>query len=109
MVTKNEPINIKRKLFSGIFVSLFAKDWSLRYILGKKIIVDEPKCNKCGECANICISQCIKLNPFPIVNMKKCVVCVGCISLCPNEALDTKSTKGKKRFKGLGKLNIQAI
>ena len=109
LVRKNEPIKIKRKLKSGIFTSIFAKDWSLRFILGRKIIVDETKCNKCGKCAKICISQCINLDPFPIVNMKKCVVCVGCISLCPTNALDTKITKGKKRFNGLGKLNIQPI
>lgn len=109
LAKKNEPIEIKRKLLSGIFASVFAKDWSLRYLLGRKIIVDETLCSKCGECAKICISQCIKLNPFPIVNMKKCVVCVGCISLCPNNALNTKRTKGKRRYKGLGKLNIQPI
>jgi len=77
--------------------------------LEQKIIVDEMLCSKCGECAKICISQCIKLNPFPIVNMKKCVVCVRCISLCPNNALNTKRSKGKKRYKGLGTLNIQPI
>jgi ferredoxin/flavodoxin len=108
-VKKKEPIKVKRKIFSGIFASLFAKDWSLRIVLGRKIIVDETKCTKCGNCVKICIAQCIKLDPFPIVNMKKCVVCVGCISLCPNDALDTKITRGRKRFKGLGKLNVQPI
>ena len=109
LVKKNESIKIKRKIKSEIFGFVFAKDWSLRYILGRKIVVDETKCNKCGECEKLCIGQCIKLDPFPIVNMKKCVVCVGCISLCPTNALDTKITKGKKRFNGLGKLNIQPI
>ncbi|MHA1886225.1 MAG: hypothetical protein ACW96S_14315 [Promethearchaeota archaeon] len=100
LISKNEPIKIKRKLKSEIFTVIFAKDWALRFILGKKIVV---------ECAKICIGQCIKMDPFPIINMKKCVVCVGCINLCPNNALDTKITKGKKRFRGLGEINIKSI
>ena len=108
LIRENNPHKIKRSIIWG-FVAAIVKDWELRMILRKGIKVDKEKCNKCGQCARNCLAQCITLDPFPFVNNKKCVVCLGCINLCPKDALDAKNTKGNERFKGLGKINVNPL
>ncbi|MHA1148080.1 MAG: EFR1 family ferrodoxin [Promethearchaeota archaeon] len=108
LIEKNERYKVKGNLFWG-FIAAMVKNWNLRVMLKGGIKVDETKCNKCGKCAKNCMAQCISLDPFPIVNMKKCVVCLGCINLCPKDALDAENTKGKERFRGLGKIKTSPL
>lgn len=108
VIEKNKPIKIKRNL-GGSIIAVITKDWNLRIMVSNNIFVDENLCIQCGTCAERCISQCINLDPYPVINMKKCVVCLACINLCPKDALNSKKTIGKLRFKGPGKLEIQPI
>jgi len=57
-----------------------------------KAIVDQDKCNMCGECAKICIPEALK-----VVNVNgrdtlqfehsKCIACMGCERVCPTNAI----------------------
>ena len=108
LIEKNEPLPIKRHFWSGLFAAL-TKDWGLRAMIRGKIKVDESLCIQCGLCAQNCIAQCIHLDPYPKINMKECVACLGCINLCPKDALNAKNTIGKRRFKGLGKISVSPL
>ena len=107
LINKNEKYKVKRSLW-GIFAAM-TKDWGLRAMIKGDIKVNEEICTQCGLCAKNCMAQCITLDPYPVINMKKCVVCLGCINLCPNDALDAKNTIGKKRFKGLSKVPLSSL
>jgi len=108
LLREKTPIKIKRHLVAGIFASI-TRDKMIRWMVRWKIKVDETTCIKCGLCSKNCIAQCITLEPFPKINMKKCVVCLGCINLCPKDALNSKNTIGLERYKGPGKLKLQPI
>ena len=103
LIKTNKPIKLKKKIEVSLLAAIIP-DRGLRYLIRGKIRVDESKCTKCGLCAKTCISQCITLDPFPIINKKKCCACLGCLNLCTNDALDAKNTVGKERYKGPGKL-----
>jgi len=63
----------------------------------KKYIVDEH-CTKCGICANVCpagnitVSNRVTFDSF-------CEVCLGCIQLCPQNALHLKHEKSSVRYR----------
>ncbi|MHA1437201.1 MAG: 4Fe-4S binding protein [Promethearchaeota archaeon] len=107
-IENNKQIKIKNKFFLNVLGSL-VRDWNLRAMIRWKIKVDNLKCTKCGICAEKCIAQCIILDPYPKIQMKKCVVCLACINLCPNDAINSKNTIGKERYRGPPKLNILPI
>jgi len=108
ILEKNSPLKLKRKLGTSILAAL-VKDRMLRGMVRWNIKADKSKCVKCGLCAKNCMAQTITLDPFPIVKMSKCVVCLACINLCPQNALDSKNTRKEKRYKGPGKLKVQPI
>ena len=104
---KGEPVTLKGKTGIG---GAMTKDWGLRMMVKGEIEVDESKCKKCGLCAINCFAKRITLDPFPVFSKeKKCLVCLSCVNLCPQDALDAKNTIGKARYKGPGKLTIQPI
>ncbi len=51
-----------------------------------KIKVDKKKCIKCGKCAEICPSEAIELNPYPI-RRGDCTRCYYCEKICPQGAI----------------------
>lgn len=108
VLKENSPLKLKRKIGTSILARL-VRDRMLRYMVRWKIKVDESKCVKCGICAKNCMAQCITLNPFPVVKMKKCVVCLSCINRCPHDAINSKNTLKEERYRGPGKLKVQPI
>jgi len=109
LIKKKEPVKIDHYLGTGI-IGRMVGDWHLRVAMIKgKIQVDKDKCTQCGICADACMAQCITLDPYPKVNMKECVVCLGCLNLCPTDALNAKNTVSKKRYRGPSKLKISPM
>jgi len=90
-------LKIKRNI-PGTFLGTVSSDWALRFMLGT-IHVNEALCTRCEACANICPTNAIRVNPFPIITKKSCTGCCGCINICPVRALDSKKTSGKMRYK----------
>jgi len=92
-----KPKRILPKPFWSFYSLFFTYNWQMRTILGKKYVL-EDKCIKCGLCSDkICPSGCISLNNegVPVFNESKCVGCQGCVSLCPELAIETKKCKNK--------------
>lgn len=55
-----------------------------------KAIIDEEKCDGCGECIEHCPVDAIKMNGKAKINIPICKGCGGCISSCPRDAIDLK-------------------
>ncbi|MCD6171570.1 MAG: hydrogenase iron-sulfur subunit [Thermoplasmata archaeon] len=55
-----------------------------------KAIIDEEKCDGCGECIKHCPVDAIKMNGKAKINIPICKGCGACISSCPRDAIDLK-------------------
>ncbi len=55
-----------------------------------KAIIDEEKCDGCGECIEHCPVDAIKMNGKAKINIPICKGCGACISSCPRDAIDLK-------------------
>ncbi len=54
------------------------------------VVVDQEKCDGCGECLAVCPEDVFDLNDdgkSEPVNMENCSDCCSCIETCPNEAI----------------------
>ncbi len=50
-------------------------------------VVDEDKCDGCGECVDECPVGAIELNDVAHVDADICTECGTCVEVCPNEAI----------------------
>ncbi len=56
-------------------------------------IIDEEKCQGCGECVEICPSGVLELQEKDgkkvavVVNQEECLACRACEAQCPNNAI----------------------
>jgi NAD-dependent dihydropyrimidine dehydrogenase PreA subunit len=53
------------------------------------IVIDETKCNACGECVKICPVEIYRLEGDRVVvgNSDECSGCQSCISVCEAQAI----------------------
>jgi ferredoxin len=59
----------------------------------------EEECSGCGICAKVCPAENISLIDYRPVWGHKCLQCVSCINLCPQQAIQFgKTTKGRERY-----------
>jgi uncharacterized protein (DUF362 family)/NAD-dependent dihydropyrimidine dehydrogenase PreA subunit len=52
-----------------------------------KITFNRDCCSKCQQCGKNCPTNAISFSPYPICDKKKCIRCLCCIEVCPNEAV----------------------
>ena len=72
-----------------------------RWFIGAKQFRATDACIGCGKCAAVCPLGNIRLNEHRPVWGSNCTHCMGCINLCPKEAVEYgKRTKGKLRYHG---------
>ena len=51
-------------------------------------IIDQEKCNACGECVDSCPLDAIEINgDKAVVDEETCGDCGACIDVCPTEAI----------------------
>ncbi len=50
-------------------------------------VVDEDRCDGCGECVDECPVGAIELNDTAHVDSDICTECGTCVEVCPNEAI----------------------
>ncbi len=50
-------------------------------------VVDESKCEGCGECVDECPVGAIELNDTAHVDPELCTECGSCVDVCPNQAI----------------------
>lgn len=79
----------------------------LSYVLHKLAVMEKEveftvgeQCKGCGQCVRICSMKAISLKEGrPIRDMKKCTFCLGCVNVCPTQALQVgKKTIGNPRY-----------
>lgn len=46
-----------------------------------------PSCNQCGKCASVCPTEAIRMeNGAVVTSPEKCILCMACVSACPEHA-----------------------
>jgi NAD-dependent dihydropyrimidine dehydrogenase PreA subunit len=51
-------------------------------------VVDQEKCNGCGDCVEACPLEAIKIEgEKSVVDPETCGDCGACVDACPNEAI----------------------
>jgi NAD-dependent dihydropyrimidine dehydrogenase PreA subunit len=60
-------------------------------------LLDETRCNGCGQCVRICPAECLALiDSIPwLVRPADCVSCALCAFICPAEALEMTSVESE--------------
>lgn len=44
-------------------------------------------CNRCGKCTSVCPTGAIRLeSSTPVTDTEKCILCMACVSACPEQA-----------------------
>lgn len=87
-------------LSDAIYYTSIAGLWITSTDINQKYFsldVDEEKCNKCGQCVELCPIDNIRMEDeeYP-VNLRKCVYCLRCTSFCPRGAISAPfNYKGK--------------
>lgn len=55
-------------------------------------VVDETLCTGCGECADVCPADAIRVSDIAVSDGAKCIVCAACVRACPEHARSFKGT-----------------
>lgn len=76
-------------------------------IKSKMPLVDDEKCNRCGECADLCTFNAIVVTPNKtMVFPELCHSCGLCALACPQDAISEREKVLGKVEKGLGELDF---
>lgn len=75
------------------------------FIYAKFPVLDKTKCNKCGQCVEVCRSHAIFRAPdqYPVFLPDLCSACGACWLVCPQKAITTKDVKTGQIF--INKIN----
>lgn len=60
-------------------------------ITARPRLVDPGACIRCNECAAICGTRAIAMDPLPVYDDSLCVRCFACTEVCPTAAIDNVS------------------
>lgn len=52
-----------------------------------KAVVDKDKCTGCGQCADICPVEAIRIEDESAVISDECIECGICVDTCPFEVI----------------------
>jgi uncharacterized protein (DUF362 family)/Pyruvate/2-oxoacid:ferredoxin oxidoreductase delta subunit len=61
------------------------------FITARPRLVDADACIRCNECAAICGTRAIAMDPLPDFDDTACVRCFACTEVCPAAAIDNVS------------------
>ncbi|MEO0005721.1 MAG: DUF362 domain-containing protein [candidate division WOR-3 bacterium] len=62
-----------------------------RFLLPRVPLLKKSRCIRCGECAQNCPVQAIKMNPYPEIDRRRCIRCFCCSEICPERAMTIAS------------------
>ena len=94
----------ERERSSGTYLAsrLIVKPYYRLFIHAKAFRATE-KCIGCGKCASVCPLGNISMKDGRPLWGDRCTHCMGCINLCPTEAVEYGArTRGKLRYHGPG-------
>ena len=63
--------------------------WNLGFGVTMYPVVDEEKCNGCGNCAEICPSEVyqVEKDKSEAIRPEDCIECWACVTQCPTESI----------------------
>lgn len=96
----HRPFTLRPNVLRLLWGLLGTYPFEMRLIEGNKK-VDPTLCTRCGLCAmKICPSKSITLDSdhFPIINNSTCIGCSGCVNLCPQLAIYSKTNRNRHPF-----------
>lgn len=97
LVEPDTDVKLHTPLLIDILSILTTKEFNYKshvYMYQKKIhFYSDSRCNGCGECEKVCLSNKIKMqNNVPVwINEIKCLACFACINYCPKQAIQVES------------------
>lgn len=81
------PVTIARTgFFSGIGNLFFVAGFG-----SPKLRINKKSCKKCGICMKHCPCGAIILDPYPVLQHKKCTGCFCCFELCEHNSVEVGS------------------
>ena len=81
-----------------------------RWFIGAEAFYATDACIGCGKCVSVCPLGNITLRDKRPVWGSNCTHCMGCINLCPKEAIEYgRKTRGKLRYHGPDALVKQKV
>lgn len=95
---RREFVNRKNVIFRGIS-SFMPMIYNKMIADGYKKFSVNDSCNSCGMCAKVCPRNNVTVDDKPVFG-SNCEFCLGCINLCPTQAIKLKGEKNpNERFK----------
>ena len=85
----------------GGLIALFNRFPPFKWISGVRLEKTEEKCTKCGICKRVCASQVKEVyeNKGGDVTTSKCILCLRCVEMCPEDDCLKFKVAGKSVFK----------
>ena len=71
---------------------------TVKSVFDSKFTIEES-CNGCGICTKVCPVDNIELVNKKPLHKGKCVRCLACANLCPNNSIRVRGERSKVRFK----------
>ncbi|MDR3206035.1 MAG: EFR1 family ferrodoxin [Candidatus Methanoplasma sp.] len=91
----SSPSNLGFRVLGGLLRSI--PSMSVQPGRDKTFIINDA-CSRCGVCAKVCPVGNITVDGS-VKHLHRCEWCLGCINLCPENAVHLKSEKNSTRFR----------
>ncbi|MDR2518787.1 MAG: EFR1 family ferrodoxin [Spirochaetaceae bacterium] len=99
-IQERKQVFPRHSLFKRLVSSAFSALWENKQAMARRdkgfIITD--RCNACGTCRKLCPAGNIAGTGKPVYK-GRCAFCLGCIHLCPQNAIHLKNERSGKRFR----------
>ncbi len=80
------------------------------YIGGKKALIDQGKCTKCGICKEVCRFEAVNIeNGDYIIDEYACEGCNACVVKCPENAIQLLESKAGEYYYSETKMKLPVI
>jgi len=80
-------------ILSDLMAALSQSEWAWKILRGLyPIRIDKSRCNRCGLCIELCPTNNIRMDEYPVLG-DKCYLCMRCIAFCPERAISIPRMK----------------
>jgi len=80
-------------ILSDLVAALSQSEWAWKILRRLyPIRIDRSRCNRCGLCVELCPTNNIGMDEYPVLG-DKCYLCMRCIVFCPEKAISIPKMK----------------